>query len=548
MRVWRSGLRVACIGGGPGGVFFATLLRQLSPSDEVVVFERNRIDDTFGFGVVFSDATLSNLGAADPVLRDRLGRHGQTWDKIEVRLRGETFSCGGNGMAAIARKELLRILYERATEVGVDLRFQSAVASLDQLADFDLIVGSDGANSLVRNQMINSFSPKIERASAKFIWFGTTYQFKGLTFLFEESKDGVFAVHGYPIDDGKGTFIVETDESTWLRAGMDSFDDSQPPGPSDGYSKEYLQGLFADQINGADLLVNNSRWANFRTIRNFSWHDERFVLLGDSAHTAHFSVGSGTKMAMEDAAVLAGCLANRDRSLGQVLTEYENIRRPSVDAIQGAAKPSLSWWEHFGRYYYSLEPQQFVFHFFTRAISAVQVQRRDPDFVENALQWWKAKYGADPSEANFDLDDFRASSRIVGIREDVSGATFAMFATSEGSKQLELLEVPPSKKLYPFGGLVKISEHGDGFALAKARLGEILLARPSIVAIGGGTSVERILLAEECRMSGSVPSMMIEGFFDEDRFITAILSGRTDFIGVPIEEVREPDSAVLPTA
>jgi len=530
-------LRVACIGGGPGGVFFATLLRQLSPADEVVVFERNRIDDTFGFGVVFSDATLSNLGAADPVLRDRLGRYGQTWDKIEVRLKGETFSCGGNGMAAIARKELLRILYERAAEVGVDLRFETAIANLGQLADFDLIVGSDGANSLLRNQMINFFSPSIERAAAKFIWFGTTYQFKGLTFLFKESKDGVFAVHGYPIDNGTGTFIVETDESTWLRAGMDSFDVSQPPGPSDTYSKEYLQSLFADQINGAELLVNNSRWANFRTIRNRSWHDERFVLLGDSAHTAHFSVGSGTKMAMEDAAALAGCLAKRDKSLGQALADYENIRRPSVDAIQGAAEPSLSWWEHFGSYYYSLEPQQFVFHFLTRAISAMQVQRRDRDFVEKALQWWKTKRGANPLEADFDLDDFRASSRIVGIRQDIRGGTFAMFATSEGFRQLELLEVPPPKELYPFGGLVNISEPGDGFASARARLGEILQARPTMVAIRGGTPVERTLLAEECRMAGSVPSMMIEGVFDEDRSITAILSGRADFIGVPIEEV-----------
>ncbi|TAN21028.1 MAG: 2-polyprenyl-6-methoxyphenol hydroxylase [Actinomycetota bacterium] len=534
-------MRVACIGGGPGGVFFATLLRQMSPQDEVVVFERNRADDTFGFGVVFSDATLSNLGAADPVLRDRLGRYGQTWDQIEVRSKGETLRCGGNGMAAIARKELLRLLYQRAAEVGVDLRFQNNVSSLDQLKDFDLIVGSDGANSLVRNQLIDSFSPSIQKASAKFIWFGTTYRFKGLTFLFEESKDGIFAVHGYPIDDNTGTFIVETDEATWLRAGMDGFDVSQPPGLSDQFSKEYLQDLFSAQIEDAELLVNNSRWANFRTIRNGSWHAGRFVLIGDSAHTAHFSVGSGTKMAMEDAASLAGCLASRDDSLDEALTAYEHIRRPSVDAIQGSAGPSLSWWEHFGRYFNSLEPQQFVFHFLTRAISAARVRRRDPEFVEGALQWWKAKYGSEPLKAEFDFGDFCVSSRIADIRKGADGAATAVFATPKGAKLLDLLQTAPSERQQPFGWIVDIADSEDGLSRAKHRLGEIVVAGPAVVAVGGGTSLERVLLAEECRMAYRVPSMIIEGSYDEDCFLTSILSGRTDFIGLP-EGIRESDS------
>ena len=504
----------------------------MSPLDEVVVFERNRADDTFGFGVVFSDATLSNLGAADPVLRDRLGRYGQIWDKIEVRLKGETLRCGGNGMAAIARKELLRLLYQRAAEVGVDLRFQSTITSLEQLAGFDLIVGCDGANSLVRNQFINSFLPSIQSASAKFIWFGTTYRFKGLTFLFEESKDGIFAVHGYPIDDTTGTFIVETDEATWLRAGMDSFDISQPPGPSDLFSKEYLQDLFSAQIEGAKLLVNNSRWANFRTIRNHSWHTGRFVLLGDSAHTAHFSVGSGTKMAMEDAASLAGCLSSRDEGLEMALAAYENIRRPSVDAIQGSAEPSLSWWEHFGRYFNALEPQQFVFHFLTRAISGARVQRRDPDFMQGVLRWWKARHDAEPLAAEFDFGDFRVSSRIVDTCESANGTVTAVFATPEGTMSLDLLESEPFERQQPFGMIVDISDSEDGLSLAKSRLDEIVSAGPAVIAIRGGTLLERILLSEECRMVCMIPSMMIEQSFDEDCFVTSILSGRTDFIGV----------------
>lgn len=528
-------MRIACIGGGPGGVFFAVMLRQLAPGHEVVVFERNRSDNTFGFGVVFSDATLSNLGEADPILRERLGLSGMTWEAIEVRLKGETLRCGGNGMAAIARKRLLSLLYQRAEEVGVKLVFQRDMVNLSDLGDFDLVVGSDGANSLLRSALAAAFEPNIDMASAKFIWFGTTYRFDGLTFLFEKSPDGVFAVHGYPIDEQTGTFIVETDEKTWLSAGMDRFDVSQPSGESDIFSKSYLESLFSEQIGGERLLGNNSRWANFRTVRNKSWHSERFVLLGDSAHTAHFSVGSGTKMAMEDAAVLAESLTLPGAGLEEALARYEMVRRPSVEGIQASAGPSLAWWENFGKYYSELEPAQFVYHFLTRAISGERVTRRDPDFVRSVMQWWGGKFGAHPLRSPFDLSGQQVSGRMVGVRETAVGLFEAVFATAGGPLALPLRsDSYPRKETGP--ALLEIPALSDGYNLARKRLDLFRKTRPSLLAIRGGTQLQRVMLSEEARLGGAIPTMVISEVFDRDAALTSVLSGRCDFVGVTLDE------------
>jgi 2-polyprenyl-6-methoxyphenol hydroxylase-like FAD-dependent oxidoreductase len=282
--------RIACVGGGPGGLFFASLIKAALPDSEVTVFERNRADDTFGFGVVFSDATLAGINDASPVLRNALERHGVRWDNIEVRARSESWTCAGMGMSAIRRKTLLTALQEQALSAGVDIRFETEV-ELEDLDGYDLVVACDGANSRIRDRFADVFRPSAEMASVKFIWFGTTYAFDGLTFVHEAGPDGAFAVHGYPIGEGLSTFIVETDEETWRRAGLDEFDASQPPGASDLKSKEYLEKLFAEQIDGHPLVVNNSRWGNFRTRRADRWYNGNLVLLGDSAHTAHFSVG-----------------------------------------------------------------------------------------------------------------------------------------------------------------------------------------------------------------------------------------------------------------
>ncbi|MDA8270040.1 MAG: FAD-dependent monooxygenase [Actinomycetota bacterium] len=528
-------MRIACIGGGPGGVFFAVMLRQLAPGHEVVVIERNRADSTFGFGVVFSDATLSNLGEADPILRERLGVSGKTWEAIEVRLKGETLRCGGNGMAAIARKRLLGLLYQRAEEVGVDLVFQREMVNLSDLEDFDLVVGSDGANSILRGSLAAAFEPNVDRATAKFIWFGTTYRFEGLTFLFEKSSDGVFAVHGYPFDEHTGTFIVETDEQTWRSAGMDCFDVSQPSGVSDIFSKRYLESLFSEQIGGERLLDNNSRWSNFKTIRNKSWHSRKFVLLGDSAHTAHFSVGSGTKMAMEDAAALAESLALPGIGVEEALSKYESVRRPSVEGIQASAGPSLAWWENFGKYYSEMEPAQFVYHFLTRAISGERVTRRDPDFVSSVMQWWVGKFGEHPFRSPFDLSGKQVSGRLVGIREMAAGPLEAVFTTASGPLVLPLRSDPHSQKeTDPV--LLEIPALAAGYNLARTRLEHFRKARPSLLAIKGGTQLQRTMLSEEARLVWAIPTMVISEVFDPDAALTSVLSGRCDFAGVTLDE------------
>ncbi|WP_411151658.1 FAD-dependent monooxygenase [Streptomyces sp. A30] len=494
------------MGGGPGGLFFAALIKQADPSVQVTVFERNRAEDTFGFGVVFSDATLAAIHAADPVPRTALAEDGRHWDDIEVRLKGQRIRCGGNGMAAITRKTLLQLLRRRAEEVGVELRFSHEVpADPSQLADYDLIVAADGANSRFRDRLADVLVPEVEVATAKFIWFGTDYLFDGLTFVHEHGPHGTFAVHGYPIGDGVSTFIVETDEETWRRAGLDEFDTAQPPGPSDDKSKQYLEKLFAEQIDGHELLVNNSRWGNFRTLRTHRWHSGNVVLLGDAAHTAHFSVGSGTKMAMEDAIALAdSVLAHRD-DVPSALEAYEAARRPSVEKIQGSARPSLSWWEHFGRYHDAFEPTQFAFHFISRSIGKERIARRDPEFVDAVVRDWRAAHeGLDPLDTPF--REFAGRRLTAADLAALRSAGCLWLTAPEGEAQL-----PPVYE-----------------ELADALNGD---TPPDLVAVQGGTPFTRSLLAEQTRLVHGVPVLIVEVGMDDDRAETLLLSGRADLVG-----------------
>ncbi|MFD2689953.1 FAD-dependent monooxygenase [Streptomyces phyllanthi] len=496
------------MGGGPGGLFFATLLKQADPSVEVTVFERNGPDDTFGFGVVFSDATLAGIHAADPVLRTALADHGRHWDDIEVRLKGQRIRCGGNGMAAITRRTLLQLLHRRAVEVGVELRFGHEVpAAPDSLADFDLIVAADGANSRFRDRLADVLVPEVEVATAKFIWFGTTYLFDGLTFVHEHGPDGTFAVHGYPISENASTFIVETDEESWRAAGLDAFDTAQPPGPSDEKTRRYLEKLFAEQIDGHDLLVNNSRWGNFRTRRTRRWHSGNVVLLGDAAHTAHFSVGSGTKMAMEDAIALAGSLLAHRDDLTTALEAYEAERRPSVERIQNSARPSLSWWEHFGRYHDAFSPTRFAFHFLSRSIGKERIARRDPEFVERVAEDWRAAHdGRDPLDTPFRLGEREFGGRWV----------------------------PPAELRGPLAGCLWLTAP-DAEAQLPSLYEELERAvsgatPPALVAVHSGTALTRQLLAEQARLVHTVPALIVEDGMDDDRAETLLLSGRADLV------------------
>jgi anthraniloyl-CoA monooxygenase len=518
-------IRVACIGGGPGGLFFTALLKQRMPDAEVVLFERNQATDAFGFGVVFSDATLRRIDEADPVLRNGLRDFGKHWDSIEVWLKGERTSFGGNGMAAIHRKTILRLLQERAAQVGVDMRFGQVAPSLEELGDYDLIVGADGANSLTREQLGESLGHTAETATAKFIWFGTTHLFNGLTFIHRRSEHGNFAAHAYPISDELSTFIVETDQETWRKAGLDEFDVSQPPGPSDAKTQRYLEKLFAEDIEGQPLVSNNSRWANFRTRKTKTWHRGNVVLLGDAVHTAHFSVGSGTKMAMEDAVVLAREVAAHAGNLELALTNYEAERQPEVAKIQNSARPSLSWWEHFGRYHQAFEPLQFTFHFFSRSIDIEKIRQRDPELVDATEKEWKGIHGADPLDTPLQAGPVSFDRRLLRLRK--SHGSHVLVA---GEQEMPLTMVP-EEATGSTGLLITAPETENGLSEAF----EKLTANPAFVVITGGNAFTRSLLSEEARLARGLTSIVVNDDADVASATTLVLSGRADAVAVAVD-------------
>ena len=555
-------MRVAVAGGGPGGLFLATLLRRAVPGCEVTVFERNRADDTFGFGVVFSDRTLANVHAADPTLREALSARGRHWDDIEVRLKGERIRCGGNGMTAIERRTLLSLLQDGARAAGADLRFSTEVGLAD-LAGHDLVVAADGTGSRIREELRGrgvDLGTRVETAAAKFIWFGTDHLFDGLTFVHERGPDGVFAVHGYPIGDATSTFIVETDERSWLAAGLDEFDVTAPPGPSDLKSKAYLEKLFAEQIDGARLLVNNSRWGSFRTRRTDRWHTLEpwpVALLGDAAHTAHFSVGSGTKMAMEDAIALAGALAAHPGDLAAALAAYETSAQPPVRAVQDSARPSLAWWEHFGAYHDAFEPWQFAYHFLTRSIGDGRLRRRAAGFVDASHRAWARAHGAAPLDTPLAHGGWRCPVRLVDVVTAPDGTPLAV--RGDGVPPLELAGAAPSPSPdRPWGARLRAPDGESGLPAAEAALAALLAAgptgqagpagpaAPAVVAVHGGTSLTRTLLCEAARLRHGVPALLVEPAPDRDLAVTAVLSGRADLVGAAASPGTAPAAPGVP--
>lgn len=523
--------RVAVVGGGPGGLFLATLVRRTRPDVEVTLFERNQATDAFGFGVVFSDATLRRIDEADPVLRDALDTHGRHWDRIDVWSNGERHGFSGNGMAAIHRRLLLQLLQENATAAGVDLRFGQEAPPVDELGrTFDLVVGADGTNSAVREHL-GDVGHTVDTATAKFIWFGTTHLFDGLTFVHRVSEHGNFAVHGYPISDELSTFIVETDEATWRAAGLDAFDVSQPPGPSDTTSQDYLEKLFAEDIGGAPLVSNNSRWGNFRTRRTRSWFRGNVVMLGDAVHTAHFSVGSGTKMAMEDAVTLAEQVASAwsgDCDLETALERYQDERARSVTKIQDAARPSLAWWEHFGRYQRQLDPLAFTFHFFSRSIGVAKIAQRDPRLVADVRAAWQETHGRPALDSTFSLTRSGSAGATLGRVLVPAGSDGDLSAVSDHrGTGVRLVPVTsdhdPGHAPYDVP-LIQAPAHEDGLQEAFATL-----PAEGTVAITGDDELTKTLLSEEARLGRGLTSILV-GPYDEDAAETLLLSGRADAV------------------
>jgi anthraniloyl-CoA monooxygenase len=385
-------MRIAVVGGGPGGLYFAALARQLRPADEITVWERNAADDTFGFGVVFSDETLGGIEHADEWIYAQMERDFARWDDIDVHYRGQVLTSGGHGFAAMSRKRLLQILQQRCADLGVAVRFDTSAPDTDLLAaDYDLVVAADGLNSAVRARYARTFGPATDARRCRYMWLGTDKVFDAFKFYIAETPFGVMQIHGYPYDRHGSTFIVEMREDIWERAGFGLYADRPfAAGESDEKSVARVRELFADVLGDHELQVNNSRWITFTTISNERWRAGKVVLLGDAAHTAHFSIGSGTKLAMEDALALAACLREQP-GVEQALAAYEQERRPVVASTQRAAQASLEWFENLSQYT-SQEPVQFAFNIMTRSrrITRDNLRVRDPEFASLVDHWFAA--------------------------------------------------------------------------------------------------------------------------------------------------------------
>jgi len=365
---------------------------------------------------VFSDETLGGIEQADAAFYERLSQDFATWDDIDVHYRGDVITSGGHGFAAISRQRLLAILRERCEEFGVSIHYRQLPPPLDELRQsYDLVVAADGANSLTRQSRQNVFGPSIDARRARYIWLGTPLVFEAFKFFIAESDCGVVQAHAYPYSDAMSTFIVELEEESWLKSGqLDSSDRTWKPGESDHAAIAFCSEIFSDALQGRDLVANNSRWIRFPTVRTHAWRDGNVLLIGDAAHTAHFSIGSGTKLAMEDALALAACL-HENPTVDEALAAYETERRPVVESAQRAAQASLEWFENISQYTRQ-EPLQFAFNLLTRSrrVTYGNLKLRDPEFVESVDRWFS--WGREPSPpmfARIKLRELELANRVI---------------------------------------------------------------------------------------------------------------------------------------
>jgi anthraniloyl-CoA monooxygenase len=406
--------RIVCLGGGPAGLYAAILLRKALPSVRVEVYERNRPDDTFGWGVVFSDQTMENFRAADPETHSAILASFHHWDDIAIHFGGRRLVSGGHGFAGISRKRLLNLLQERARELGVYQTFQHEVADLGDFQDADLLIAADGVNSRTRNGNPGVFEPDVDVRKCRFIWLGTTQKFAAFTFAFERTEHGWFQIHAYQFSKDLSTVIVETREQTWKAHGLDRANTAQ--------SIAFCESLFGQYLDGHPLQSNanhlrGSAWLNFNRVTCKHWHHGRTVLIGDAAHTAHFSIGSGTKLAMEDAiSLVQHVTATND--FDAALGAYHQERNTEVLKLQSAARNRMEWFENVARYVH-LPPEQFAYSLLTgsQRIGHENLELRDPKFVEDYEQWLAGRAGAEgarpPMFLPFKLRSVTLANRVV---------------------------------------------------------------------------------------------------------------------------------------
>jgi len=426
-------MRIACLGGGPAGLYFAISMKLRDPAHEIDLFERNRPDDTFGWGVVFSDQTVENLLANDPISGATIQGEFAHWDDIDVHIHGQTIRSSGHGFIGIGRKRLLNILQERARELGVTLHFEhEASADLAGWAGYDLVIAADGANSRIRDRYQEHFGVDIQTRKNKFFWFGTNKVFEAFTFAFEQTQAGWIWAHAYRFDDDLSTFIVEMDPETWAGLGFDAMDQPEAIALCEKIFVEYLGGHAL--MSNATHLTGAQAWLNFRRIVCATWSHENLILLGDAAHTAHFSIGSGTKLALEDAIKLAQVLNRPGLDRGAALAEYQAERNLEVLKLQNSARNSTEWFETLERYLH-FEPIQFAYSLLTRSqrVSHENLRLRDKAWLEGVERWFQSaargrpvNEPAPPMFAPFRLRGLELANRVVV-------SPMAMYSAQEGT-------------------------------------------------------------------------------------------------------------------